>query len=99
MITKREGSTPNKVLVTFQLPAFIWAESVHIAGDFNGWNTGSHALAHSQDGGHWEITLELERGRAYQFRYLVDGTQWQNDWSADRYLPNSFGGDNSVVET
>jgi hypothetical protein len=29
---------------------------------------------------------------------LIDGQRWDNDWAADAYLPNSFGGDDSVVD-
>jgi hypothetical protein len=33
-----------------------------------------------------------------RFRYLLDGERWENDWTADAYVPNSFGSDDSVVE-
>ena len=49
------------------------------------------------DGG-FSVTVELEAGRAYRFRYFLDGVRWDNDWAADTYLPNSFDGDNSVVD-
>jgi len=45
------------------------------------------------------VTIEVERGRTYQFRYLVDGSVWQNDWDADGYAANPFGGNNSVLHT
>jgi hypothetical protein len=44
-------------------------------------------------------TLELEAGREYQYRYLLNGNEWHNDWHADRYVSNAYGGDNSVVIT
>jgi hypothetical protein len=34
----------------------------------------------------------------YRFRYLVDGRSWENDWAADLYVPNGYGGDDSVVD-
>ena len=49
------------------------------------------------DGG-FSVTVELEAGRAYRFRYLLDGVRWDNDWAADAYLPNSFDGDDSIVD-
>lgn len=88
----------DKVRVTFRLPSTIWAESVHLVGDFNDWSRTSHPLQRTHDGD-WEITLELDRGKTYQFRYLVNKTDWQNDWNADRYVSNPFGGENSVIET
>lgn len=99
MITRRAGPKPGVVLVTFQLPASTWAETVHLVGDFNGWDRQSHPLVRSRDDDSWRITLELEEGRVYQFRYLISGVDWQNDWQADRYVTNPFGGDNSVLET
>ncbi|MBC7236808.1 MAG: isoamylase early set domain-containing protein, partial [Chloroflexi bacterium] len=76
MIIKRASNKPGKVLVTFQLPGSIWAETVHLTGDFNGWNRHSHPLTRSFNDDTWEITLELDQGRTYQFRYLVNGTHW-----------------------
>lgn len=100
MILKESCPRPDKVLVTFQLPSCIWAESVYLVGDFNGWNRRSHPLLHGRtDDGTWQITLELDKGKTYQFRYLINGRDWQNDWNADNYAANPFGGDNSVLET
>ncbi len=99
MIIKRAGTKPNTVSVTFRMPASTWAESVHLVGDFNGWNRQSHPLTRTRGDDCWQITLELEQGKVFQFRYLVNRTDWQNDWNADRYVANPFGGDNSVLET
>ena len=44
-------------------------------------------------------TLDLDAGREYQFRYLINGKDWHNDWEADKYVANPFSGDNSVVTT
>ena len=41
----------------------------------------------------------LPKGNEYQFRYLVNGRDWHNDWHADKYVPNKYGSDNSVVVT
>jgi 1,4-alpha-glucan branching enzyme len=96
MITKRPGQDGN-VRVTFAMPSTIWADSIHIVGDFNGWDERATPLSLS-DGG-WMVTLELEAGKSFQYRYLFDDTEWHNDWHADGYAPNNFGGDNSVVTT
>ncbi len=98
MISKGNASKSGKIRVTFKLPSSIWAETVHLVGDFNGWNRQSHPLSRTEDGG-WQIILELDKNHTYQFRYLINGTDWQNDWNADRYIANPFGGENSVLET
>jgi len=42
--------------------------------------------------------VDLDAGRAHRFRYLLDGQRWDNDWVADAYVRNDFGGDDSVVD-
>ncbi len=75
----------------------IKPESVQLIGDFNGWEE-PIPLKRLKDG-RFSTLLELEKGRAYQFRYLVNGSEWHNDWQADQYVPNPFDSENSVVLT
>lgn len=99
MITKMASRYPSKVTVKFELPSAVWADSIHLVGDFEGYNETSHALVRDRRDGRWHVTLELERGREYQFRYLVNGREWHNDWHADKYVPHPYGEARSVVST
>ncbi len=75
------------------------AKTVHIVGDFNKWNTRKTALKHLKNGD-FKIELELEAGREYQFRYLIDQSQWTNDPGADKSAPTPYPDSvNSVVVT
>jgi hypothetical protein len=48
--------------------------------------------------GDFTICLELEPGRRYQYRYLIDDSRWENDWQADSYVASPYGdSENSVV--
>ena len=49
--------------------------------------------------GVFRATLELEPGREYPFRYLINGEHWHNDRRADAYVPSGLGEDNCVVVT
>lgn len=85
--------------VTFRLPriAASDAKSVCIVGDFNNWSIHSHPMRKLKSGD-YTITLELEPGREYQFRYFIDEIRWENDWQADKYVRSPYGdSDNSVV--
>ena len=97
MLTKQDSSE-NQVLVTFSLPASVQGETVYLVGDFNNWDEKSHLMTRKDDGS-FELALPLDKGREYQFRYLVNNNEWHNDWKADRYVPNPYSGDNSVVVT
>lgn len=84
--------------VTFTLPDGIWATTIYLVGDFNDWNRHSHPLQHDGDN-KWTLTIDLDLGHAYQFRYLCDCSHWLNDTQADAYVVNAYGSDNFVLIT
>jgi Glycogen recognition site of AMP-activated protein kinase len=94
--TPAEPAAARTVDVTFTLPGEVGAGNVVLCGDFNDWSAGNIALQRGSDGA-WEVTLPLEPGRSYRYRYLLDGERWENAWQADWYEPNAFGSTNSVV--
>ena len=93
---KSYTKTGKSCRVTFSLPAEVGAESVALCGEFNGWDKVKHSLKRRKDGS-FSTTISLQPGAAYRFRYWVDGERWENDWAADKYLPNEFGSEDSVV--
>jgi 1,4-alpha-glucan branching enzyme len=97
-ITRQHMKSKPVCKVTFQLPkdAAPKAGSVMIVGDFNNWETGATPMKKLKDGC-YAATVSLETGKEYHYRFLIDGQRWENDWFADRYEPNPYGGDNSVV--
>lgn len=85
--------------VTFTLaPDLVQdAKKVFLVGEFNDWKVDATPMRKLKDGA-FTRTLDLETGRDYQFRYLIDGRDWVNDWQADRYEFSPFGNcENSVV--
>lgn len=82
--------------VTFSLPAEVNAETACLCGDFNTWDKTAHPMKKQKDGS-FTLTLKLDAGRHYHFRYFLDGERWENDWEADAYVPNEFGSDDSVL--
>ena len=84
--------------VTFRLPAEAapGAGAVAIVGDFNGWDRGTGSMKRLKNGS-FSLTLDLETGREYRFRYLIDESRWENDWGADRYEPNAYGSEDSII--
>ena len=96
---EKEPLENGTVRVTFRISHYIWADSVALVGEFNDWGTHSHPLHRTRADGEWHISVVLESGRAYRFRYLVNGEEWMDDDHADAYEPNPFGGFDSVVFT
>jgi 1,4-alpha-glucan branching enzyme len=92
---QKQAGSPGKVRVTFSLPVGMQAETVHLVGDFNDWNPHATPLRLQHDT--WSVSLELDAGKSYHYRFLLNGSRWINDWDADDYQPNEHGGDDSVV--
>lgn len=92
-----EVKAASKVKITFELPleAVQHAETVAVLGDFNNWQEG--ALLKKQKDGSFRATIELEKGRSYEYRFLINGEKWENAWNAESYKPTPFGTFNSVV--
>ena len=84
--------------VTFRLPkeAAPDAQSATIVGDFNNWNLTDTQMKKLKSGD-FEITLKLHKDKEYRFKYFIDGSQWENDWYAYKYVPNQHGSDDSLV--
>jgi 1,4-alpha-glucan branching enzyme len=96
---KKYAKNSNACSVTFSIPKETApaGKSVHLVGEFNDWQERSTPLKKSRDGS-FKVVVELKAGREYQYRYLIDGQKWQNDFQADKYVHSSYGVcENSVV--
>jgi 1,4-alpha-glucan branching enzyme len=96
MSLKKKYDDTDMCEVSFTAPKNIGASTVSLVGDFNDWNPGANPMKQLKDGG-FSVTIKLKAGSEYQFRYLLDGHRWENDWEADKYAPNEYGVENSVV--
>lgn len=73
------------------------ADTVHLVGDFNDWEKTTTPMRKLKNGD-FTVTVNLEKEKDYQFRYLVDGTKWVNEPEADKFEPSPYPEiDNPVV--
>ena len=92
--TRPDGD--GMVYATFCLEYGEGQHDVSVVGEFNGWSHTANPMHY--DGHGYTAELVVASGREYRFRYLIDGDRWQNDWAADSYAPNEYGGDDSVLD-
>ncbi len=85
-----------KVKFSLDKEACFDAKKVTLVGDFNNWDEEATALKKNKDGV-FNVSINLGIGKDYQYRYLVDGEKWVNDWEADYYAPTEFNNENSVI--
>lgn len=94
MPRKTYSKTGAKCRVTFEVPAEVAASHAVLLADFTDWQPVS--LTRRKDG-RFSTTVSLESGRAYEYRFLLDGERWYDDPTADDFVPNTFGTQNAVV--
>lgn len=96
MIQKRVSSNAGKVIITFQIPGAVWADRINLVGEFNDWDRESLPFRHDRQD-NWSVEVEVDGGREYRFRYLIDGEYWGYDWHADKHMAGEDGVYSSVV--
>lgn len=98
-LKKRYLKTKPVGKITFRLPPESAPDdqSVALVGEFNDWNPSATPMKRLRSG-EYSVTVDLETGREYAFRYLIGEGTWTNDGEADRYVPSGFpDAENSVV--
>ena len=92
MSIKKQYSKKKQICkVTFDVPAEADRDlqTVHVVGEFNGWSTTATPMKRKKNGV-YSTTVDLQPGQEYQFRYLLDNTQWENDNEADKYAETPY---------
>jgi len=85
--------------VVFGIPSELAddAREAWLVGDFNRWDQIATPMKRLKNGS-FSVTVDLETGREYQFRYLIDGNRWENAWNADKSVLTPYGDTyNSIV--
>ena len=91
------AKTIKKVTLGLPKEAVAKAKTVAVVGDFNNWAVEAAIELKKQKDGSFKTTVELEGGKEYQYRFLLNGETWENAWDAPKYVSTPFGVDNSVV--
>jgi hypothetical protein len=89
-------SPGGKASVTFILAGAVGADHAAVCGEWNDWSADRDVMERTEES--FTRTVELESGRTYRFRYLLNGCRWENDWAADAYVPNDHGSEDSLVD-
>jgi RHS repeat-associated protein len=71
------------------------ASSVYVVGSFNGWNSTATPMVKDANGV-WTAGLDLAQS-VYQYKLLVNGSQWIQDPGNPLRAPDGYGGWNSTL--
>jgi len=96
MLIKNYTATGKKCRVTFHCPNLEQAVSAALAGEFNDWSITATPMRQLKNGC-FSVTVTLDAGKEYSFRYVLNKQIWINDPAADKYVINEFGEENSVI--
>lgn len=92
---------PAEAIETVEVHLYLdapQAQSVAVAGDWNDWDASAHRLADPDGDGVWEVTFSVERGREYEYQFLIDDSRWTSDPAAAISVDDGFGGENSILD-
>jgi 1,4-alpha-glucan branching enzyme len=98
---RKHSRDKTRCVATFWLPkgAAPDASMVTVAGSFNNWSVEGHPMKLLKNGD-FSLEVDLEAGKEYEFRFVIDGVRWENAWNADKYVWSDIGNcENSVVVT
>jgi serine protease AprX len=73
------------------------ARSVHLAGDFNDWNSTATLFSKTGDG-LWQTEIAELRAGKYYYKFVIDGQIWKEDPSNGMKAADGLGGFNSILE-
>lgn len=84
------------VTVEFVMPACVGAATADLVAEFAAWVP---LGMDRRDDGSFVVSLRLEPGRSWRYRFLLDQERWINDWTADDYVSGDDGQCWSVLRT
>ena len=94
-VRARKPTPPGTKAVSFRLDS-PEANSVTLVGDFNNWHPNARQLRRGKEGV-WKGILRLTPG-VYQYKFVVDGSEWWEDPENPKRAPNNYGTMNSICE-
>jgi 1,4-alpha-glucan branching enzyme len=97
-IKKQYYKTKTFCKVTFHLSKkkACSARKVAIAGDFNDWKSERTPMKALKNGD-FTASVQLAKGREYQYRFVLDDQEWVTDESADKQVYCEFANAHNAV--
>ena len=95
---KKAADKNDQVKVTFVMPYSEGQAALSVVGDFNDWQPGATKMV-KRNNGTCSVSISLDAGKRYLFRYFGEDGVWVNDEAADAYEVSEHGTDNCVLLT
>ena len=90
------SSTGGPWKVTFRFTPPDGADSVNVAGSFNGWNPRGEPMTRVAGTDEWSCTTILGPGK-YQYKFVINGARWLPDPLNPERVDDNRNGFNSVL--
>lgn len=98
MLKRENVKGSDQVKVTFSIPNEPDQPKVSVVGDFNNWDPAASPLVKRPNNTR-SVSVTVDPGQHYRFRYYDADGNWFNDDSADAYEPNEHGSHNCLLIT
>jgi hypothetical protein len=84
----------DHVVVQFEVEMPGQSGPVRIAGDWNDWKP---EAMRCEGADLYRTQVVLRPGSSYRFRYLLADGTWTNDFTADDFVENPYGGYDALI--
>ncbi len=97
-IKKQYLKSKPQCKVTFRLDkkSVGSAQKAFLAAEFNEWKPDKTPMKPLKNGD-FTVTVTLDKGHEYQYRYVVDGNNWITDKQADKYVHSGVDSNQNAV--
>ncbi|QDU67880.1 alpha-amylase family glycosyl hydrolase [Engelhardtia mirabilis] len=92
---RAEPAGPGRWRCEFVFGLDRQAARVAVVGDFNGWNAAANPMSRGGNG-RWRAAIEIPSG-SYEYKFLVEGTEYLRDPDNPEGDDDGHGGTNSVL--
>ena len=73
-------------------------DKVKLLGSFTNWEEKPVSM-NKLKSGEFSTVVTLPSDQDFEYRFLINDSQWLNDPDADAYRQNGLGGENSLIST
>ena len=101
MLKKTYTKNKSKCKVTFKFEPTDNNEqidTIQVVGSFNGWGKQKKHFLKKRKDGTYSLSVNLSAESTYEYKYLVNDSQWYTDNNAENYVWNIYGSQNALVE-
>jgi len=100
MLKKTYTKNKSKCKVTFKFAPSedtTQIDTIQVVGSFNGWGQNKKHFLKKRKDGTYSLSVNLNSDASYEYKYLINDSDWYTDNNAESLVWNIYGSKNALV--